>query len=57
MSFRRIVLLKSDYVVGLRSDFKLGTSYVVRIENLVISRASVGTEAEERNGDENGEER
>lgn len=57
MIFRRLVLLKSDYVVGLRCGLRLRTSYVLRIEILLLGMVSAGTEPEERNGEENDEDR
>lgn len=51
MIFRRLILLKSDYIVSLRFILRLQTSYVLWIEILLLGMVSAGTEPEERNGE------
>lgn len=57
MIFRRLVLLKSDYVASSRCSLRLRTSNVLRVEILLLGMVSAGTEPEERNGEENDEDR
>lgn len=47
MSFRRLVVLESDYVVCVRCNLRLGGSYVLRIET---------EPPEEKNGEESDED-